>query len=89
MIKAEGWCRDPFELHEARWFSDGRPTALVRDARAESHDPPPADHYDGPVEEIHGKNLSHGEDLRRADDQAETSRDDGAETAFEGLIGRG
>ena len=27
----EGWCTDPFGLHEARWLSDGVPTKLVRD----------------------------------------------------------
>ena len=29
-MSAEGWHEDPFAVHEARWFSDGRPTALVR-----------------------------------------------------------
>jgi len=27
----EGWYSDPYRLHEHRWFSDGKPTALVRD----------------------------------------------------------
>jgi hypothetical protein len=39
--KAEGWYRDPFGTHENRWFSDGEPTALVRDGRNEGNDPPP------------------------------------------------
>ena len=30
-MKAEGWYHDPYRLHEARWISDGAPTALVRD----------------------------------------------------------
>lgn len=38
---AQGWHRDPFLLHEDRWFSDGRPTHLVRDQSAESYDEPP------------------------------------------------
>ena len=40
---AEGWYQDPYGSHEARWFSEGTPTALVRDAGVEAHDPPPAD----------------------------------------------
>jgi len=37
----QGWYVDPFGIHEQRWISQGRPTALVRDGRAESQDPPP------------------------------------------------
>ena len=29
-MNAEGWYVDPYGLHGARWFSDGTPTALVR-----------------------------------------------------------
>ena len=39
--KAQGWYGDPFHQHSARWFSDGRPTALVLDNGIESQDPPP------------------------------------------------
>jgi hypothetical protein len=46
----EGWYADPFKLHEARWFSDGAPTVLVRDAGVESHDEPPSTTYDGELE---------------------------------------
>jgi hypothetical protein len=42
-MRAEGWHRDPFALHENRWFSEGRPTRLVRDQGAESYDEPPTD----------------------------------------------
>jgi hypothetical protein len=38
---AQNWCPDPFGRHEARWFSNGIPTALVRDAGREAQDPPP------------------------------------------------
>jgi hypothetical protein len=38
---AQNWCSDPFGLHQARWFSNGIPTALVRDDGVESQDPPP------------------------------------------------
>jgi hypothetical protein len=37
----QGWHPDPFGLHEARYFSVGNPTKLVRDGRAESYDEPP------------------------------------------------
>jgi hypothetical protein len=30
-MKAQGWCRDPYLVHEDRYFSDGQPTKLVRD----------------------------------------------------------
>ena len=42
LTHAQGWCYDPYGEHEARWFSDGRPTVLVRDGSQESRDPPPA-----------------------------------------------
>ncbi|MFZ0251473.1 MAG: hypothetical protein WAL61_16125 [Acidimicrobiales bacterium] len=37
----EGWFTDPFELHEARWMSNGIPTKLVRDGDQESYEDPP------------------------------------------------
>ena len=37
----EGWYQDPFRLHEARYFSAGRPTRLVRDGDVQSYDEPP------------------------------------------------
>jgi hypothetical protein len=72
-MKAEGWYRDPYAVHEDRWYSDGIPTALVRDAEVEGHDPPPSD---VPPKEPFEPSLAHGEppgpdDLRRAD-EAET-----------------
>jgi len=38
----QGWYEDPFRLHEARYFSAGKPTKLVRDGNIESCDEPPA-----------------------------------------------
>ena len=38
----QGWSDDPFGLHEARYFSGGRPTKLVRDGGEESFDEPPS-----------------------------------------------
>lgn len=40
-MNAEGWYLDPYGLHDERWFSDGSPTALVRDGRTVSQDTPP------------------------------------------------
>jgi hypothetical protein len=42
-VKAQGWYADPYERHQDRYYSDGRPTALVRDGAVEAQDPPPAD----------------------------------------------
>ena len=49
-VKAQGWYRDPFRRHKARWFSAGNPTALVRDEGIESRDPPPNTGYSGQLE---------------------------------------
>ena len=63
-MKAQGWYGDPFRRHGARWFSDGNPTALVRDDGVESKDPPPSTGYSGrlePVREVEGELLhTHG-----------------------------
>jgi hypothetical protein len=69
-MDAEGWYHDPYGLHEERWYSDGTPTALVRDARVESKDPPPPDPPPTTtlVRSDAGTPLNAGDDLRRADD---------------------
>ena len=46
---AQGWFVDPFGIHEQRWFSQGTPSALVRDGRTEGQDPPPDTHVEGPL----------------------------------------
>jgi hypothetical protein len=38
-----GWQPDPFGLHELRYFSQGSPTKLVRDAGVEGYDEPPSE----------------------------------------------
>jgi hypothetical protein len=71
-MKAEGWYHDPYRLHEARWISDGTPTALVRDGGVESQDPPPATPFEGrlePIEPIGEDTPTEGEDLLRADNE--------------------
>ena len=40
-MRAQGWYPDPYAKHEDRWFSDGKPTGLVRDQGTESQDEPP------------------------------------------------
>lgn len=45
----QGWFVDPFGRHEARWFSQGSPTALVRDGRREAQDAPPGEPVTGPL----------------------------------------
>jgi len=49
-LPAEGWYHDPYEAHEHRWFSNGRPTSLVRDSGLEAHDAPPAEDCPGLLE---------------------------------------
>jgi hypothetical protein len=66
-MNAEGWYLDSFGRHEARWISDGTPTALVRDGEVESQDPPPAGTFDGELQPVAESAASDGEDLRRAD----------------------
>jgi len=41
MAQLQGWHVDPWSRHQARYFSDGQPTDLVRDGARESTDPPP------------------------------------------------
>jgi hypothetical protein len=48
-MKPQGWYRDPFGVHENRWFSDGNPTKLVRDGAAEAYDEPPPGPLPGPL----------------------------------------
>jgi hypothetical protein len=69
-VKAQGWYRDPYGVHEDRYFSDGQPTKLVRDGEVEDYDPPPP----GPPEvaelvEVPDSRPSDGNDMRRADDR--------------------
>ena len=38
----EGWCTDPYGVHEARWMSAGTPTKLVRGQDVDSYNDPPS-----------------------------------------------
>jgi hypothetical protein len=42
-MRPPGWYLDPYRNHDDRWFSDGKPTNLVRDQGTESYDEPPKD----------------------------------------------
>jgi len=81
-LPLEGWYTDPYALHDARWMSEGRPTALVRDGDIENQDPAP----DGPftVTPIRlGLNGSPS-DLRRADDaERETAQKSPVDAAWD------
>jgi hypothetical protein len=67
-MNPEGWFVDPFGRYEARWFSDGTPTALVRDGGVEAHDPPPDDPVPGALQRLPEAAASDGHDMKRADD---------------------
>lgn len=68
--QAEGWYRDPYQVHDDRWMSAGLPTRLVRDGQTESYDEPP----DLPLPDVllpadsAGYEPASGSDLRRADE---------------------
>jgi hypothetical protein len=66
-MKAEGWYLDPFGSHEARWFSNGAPTILVRDKGVESHDSPPSTNYAGELTPIEDDDEESGDDPVGAD----------------------
>jgi len=70
---AEGWYLDPFERHEQRWFSNGRPTSLVRDGVTTTSDDPPAASWDGPLREP--EEIPARDETRRADEQPPPSAD--------------
>ena len=72
---AEGWYRDPYGIHQDRWFSAGTPTSLVRDGGAEGRDDPPGYPPAGPPVEIPDNDQFPEDDLRRADEAAARSQD--------------
>ena len=69
-LAAEGWYKDPYGLHEDRWYSVGRPTNLVRDAGVESHAEPPeaAPPHGDLVRSDPGPQAATGSDVHRADE---------------------
>jgi len=68
-IGAEGWYKDPYRKHDDRWFSDDKPTSLVRDGRIASQDPPPDTPLPTTLVPSEVSNQpSDGDDLRRTED---------------------
>ena len=82
-MNPEGWYLDPYGVHEARWISDGTPTALVRDGHVESHDPPPDTAYQGPLQAEEGDAAVDGQDLLRADEGEAGGSDAGRQAVFD------
>jgi hypothetical protein len=84
-MKAEGWYQVPYRKHEDRWYSDGTPTTLVRDAGVEAQDPPPSPEAPtGPLVRSVPDHPSPGpEDLDRANDPDAGEAPDYSEAAFE------
>ena len=81
-VQAQGWYRDPYEVHEYRYFSDGRPTKLVRDGGVEGYDPPPPGPPEGELVEIPATEPGDGTDMRRADDRETGTAYDPSATAW-------
>jgi hypothetical protein len=75
-MKAQGWYRDPYLLHEDRWFSDGQPTQLVRDAGAELRDPPPPGPPQAELVEVPHSGARDDDELPGAGDHSAAADDD-------------
>jgi hypothetical protein len=86
---AEGWYRDPYGIHQDRWFSAGTPTSLVRDQGAEGHDDPPDYPPPGPPAEIPDIDRFPEDDLRRADEAEARIQDRDLRRADEAEAGQG
>ncbi len=87
-MNEEGWFKDPYQRHEARWISDGTPTALVRPAGVESQDAPPDEPITLETERVVADVvLGDASDLKRADDAETQEFDPGAliDAAEEGI----
>jgi hypothetical protein len=80
---AEGWYRDPYGIHQDRWFSAGTLTALVRDQGVESRDEPPGYPPPAPPAGIPETDAFPADDLRRADEKEADGAHYDAETVAE------
>ena len=69
-MKAQGWYRDPYLVHEDRYFSAGEPTKLVRDGGLEDYDPPPSGPPKAELVEVRDTQTTNAGELRRADDRS-------------------
>jgi hypothetical protein len=84
-VTAQGWYRDPYGTHEYRYYSDGQPTKLVRDGRADSYDPPPCEPPGAELDEEPAFSCSDG-DQRRADDPSAGSAAYDPRAAFRAAV---
>jgi hypothetical protein len=84
---AEGWYRDPYGIHQDRWFSAGTPTSLVRDQGTEGRDDPPGYPPPGPPAEIPETDQFPGDDFRRADEAEADIGHGGRQAAFDEALG--
>jgi hypothetical protein len=77
-MEAEGWYHDPYERHEARWFSVGTATGLVRDGRQVGHDAAPSEVPTSPLVPWDPDTTEQSDsDLLRADRVQRGGRDKG------------
>jgi len=87
MAGEEGWYTDPYGRHQARWFSDGKPTKLVRDGQVEAYDELTDELPSSvPMPLVPDVALDHGADLKRADEveqRASYDREGTREEAWE------
>jgi hypothetical protein len=73
----QGWFVDPYGIHDHRYYSQGKATALVRDGRAEAQDPPPEGVVTGPLVPARAAPTGReSEDLLRGADRGRTPSDD-------------
>ncbi len=87
-MKAVGWYQDPYKRHEARWFSEGTPTELVRDGHRVAHDVPPSDPPQGPLVLWDEPTIDHdGRNLRRADALQEGEHDVSRSEQIDKVVG--
>jgi hypothetical protein len=86
-VAEEGWYSDPFQLHEHRWFSDGTPTALVRDGGDTSQDPPSATPYVEEPKPVASPPSIAADDLRRGG-EAEDGSIDAVDAVWSYIVSR-
>jgi len=87
-VRAEGWYRDPFGIHQDRWISDGRPTSLVRDGQTESRDEPPSDQIPATLTLSRPEASAEGHDFVRADDWTRPDQSHAASDSVDAALSR-
>ena len=80
-MREQGWYRDPYRLHTDRWYSDGRPSRLVRDGTVEAYEEPPPVDPPGAPERI-PEGAGDSSDVKRADAASRGNQTFDAKKAF-------